>query len=383
MRTSPDVPAPHPPAAPATVRLRSPGEIVSSIPYLLGFAPQDSLVVLGLRDRALALTCRLDLADCGLDVSRRSVVHALGNAGADRVLLVAFAPSRPPATGAMTSMARRLSRAGLLVRDRISVVEGRWFDEECSDHRCCPPEGVPVADHDWSPSAMGLQALTRGFRADRASVVAECHPDRPALQAALRSELLGRLAGPTGLDDDDVAGALVAVLGWGPSGPPSPGQLARAAGATAVPAVRDVCYAIVAPEVLMGARPALRPLHEALVRAGSLVGDLDAHGTVRGPDARDRLLRRVLSWVRNLPDDLPEVTMPALVVAATAHWCAGDGARARTLVERAHALDAEPLPMLATLAGCLARGVRPASPSTASRPRGRGPRGGRRGLSAV
>jgi hypothetical protein len=382
MRISPDIPAPRQTAAPATVRLRSPGEIVSSVPYLLGFAPDDSLVVLGLRDRALALTCRLDIVDCSLEVSRRSVVQALGNAGADRVLLVAFAPSRPRANDAMASVARRLSREGLCVGDRISVVAGRWFDEECSDARCCPPGGVPVADHDSSPSAMGLQVLTRGFRADRASVVAECHPDRPALQAALRCELLSRSAGRAGLDDD-VAAALVAVLGWGPSGAPSPAQSAGAAVATAVPAVRDVCYAIVAPEVLMGARPAARPLHLALVRAGSLAGDLDAHGAVRGPDARDRLLQRVLSWVRNLPDDVPEVTMPALVVAATAHWCAGDGARARTLVERAHALDAAPLPMLDTLAGCLARGLRPEPPSTASGSRGRGPRGGRHGLSTV
>lgn len=48
------------------------------------------------------------------------------------------------------------------------------------------------------------------------------------------------------------------------------------------------------------------------------------------------------------------------VIAAMAHWCAGDGALARVLVERASALDAPRPGMLETLQMSLMHGVRPA-----------------------
>jgi hypothetical protein len=369
-----------PPATTPTIRLRSPGEIVSAIPYLLGFSPQSSLVLLGLRDKQLGLTCRVDLGDTVDAQCARSVIEALTRSGAQRALLVAYGAGRAVTAVALTTMTEQLEAAGIVVPERISVVGDRWFDEACTDTRCCPAEGVPVADHDEAPSTMSFHALSGGYRQDRAAVVAECYPDRPVLTAAIRSELQRLVADDRELTEGDVLAALVAVLGWGSGAPPTAAQLALAATASADPLVRDVCYAVVAPGMTGEHEPDLQRIHRRLSSAGAAGGDLDRAGVLLDGEARDRVLDRVLAWVRNLPDDVPLATMPALVIAAVAHWCAGDGARARTLVERAHALDAEPLPMLETLTTCIAHGVRPAE---LGRLAGDRPGRGRRGRSVA
>ncbi|MCA1782958.1 MAG: DUF4192 family protein [Dermatophilaceae bacterium] len=359
MRTSPSPITPVSPATPA-IRLRSPGEIVSAVPYLLGFSPVSSLVLLGLSGRQLTLTCRVDLTDAADEQCSRSVSEALIRSGADRVLLVAYGSDRAEAAAGITEMTTGLDRAGIAAGDRVSVVDDRWFDEDCTDERCCPSTGVAVADHDQAPSTMSFHALAGGYRQDRAAVVAECYPDRPLLTAAIRSEMQRLIGDDREIADDDVLTSLLSVLGWGSGETATPARLALSAVTTADPLVRDVCYAVVAPGMMGEHRPDLDDIYHPLRLAGAASGDLDPAGILLDTDARDRVLTRLLAWVRNLPDDVPAATMPALVIAAVAHWCAGDGARARTLVERADALDAQPLPMLETLRACIAHGVRPA-----------------------
>ena len=45
--------------------LTSPGELLTVVPYLLGFHPEDSIIVVCLRDQRLGLTQRLDLPSSG------------------------------------------------------------------------------------------------------------------------------------------------------------------------------------------------------------------------------------------------------------------------------------------------------------------------------
>ena len=62
MTSSPRSPAALPPAP--VVRMRDPGELIAALPYLIGFHPRDSLVVLtfgGPSGRRLGLTQRIDL----------------------------------------------------------------------------------------------------------------------------------------------------------------------------------------------------------------------------------------------------------------------------------------------------------------------------------
>lgn len=75
---------------PTVVRVGEPDELLSLVPYLLGFHPKQSLVVLALSGERVVLTARLDLdADRLLDGPRVAAIAA--GSGADRLVLVAYA----------------------------------------------------------------------------------------------------------------------------------------------------------------------------------------------------------------------------------------------------------------------------------------------------
>ena len=50
-----------PPEAPVRLRLSSPADILAAVPYLLGFSPQQSLVVICLHGKEIKLTMRVDI----------------------------------------------------------------------------------------------------------------------------------------------------------------------------------------------------------------------------------------------------------------------------------------------------------------------------------
>lgn len=354
---SPHLPSPAPQTV---VRMRSPGEIVSAVPFLLGFVPQDSVVLVGLRGKRVGLTCRLDLADAVCDDAMPMVIQALHRDQATAVILAAFGCDRSVTAPSLVAVRNRLTEAGLGVMEEVSVVDGRWFHETCSDARCCPFDGTPVVDHDLAPSTMALSAATSGYLSSRDDIIAKCAPDRPLLVSAIRAELEHVKAIPEEDDlcEDVLVGDMLAILGWGENGPPTPRQLARAAHLTRVPLIRDVWYAVAAPGMMRDHLPDLAEVHQRVTAAGRAHGDLDQAGILIDGTARDLVLDRLLQWVRNLPDDCPEAAMGPLVIAGMAHWCAGDGAYARTLTDRACRLQTKHLSMLQTLRACIEHGIR-------------------------
>ena len=54
----------HPSPEADTLSVRGPVELITAVPYLLGFVPERSLVLVAMQDTALIVTVRIDLADC-------------------------------------------------------------------------------------------------------------------------------------------------------------------------------------------------------------------------------------------------------------------------------------------------------------------------------
>ncbi len=46
-----------------TLQVRGPADLLAAVPYLLGFHPHESLVIIGLADNRVIVTARLDLTD--------------------------------------------------------------------------------------------------------------------------------------------------------------------------------------------------------------------------------------------------------------------------------------------------------------------------------
>lgn len=143
-----------------STRLRSPAEVVTAVPCLLGFHPTDSLVLLVLAPDTGALHCtvRLDLETPTHEILR--VAHDLtARLETSRLLLLAYPPTLKDwidsaAEDAVLDLDRQLDAAGLRLADALVVCEGRWWSMLCTDPDCCPiggtaiPVGIPELEVD-------------------------------------------------------------------------------------------------------------------------------------------------------------------------------------------------------------------------------------------
>lgn len=171
------------------VTLRSPADVVGALPYLIGFRPAESLVVLcleGSRRRA-GLTIRLDLPPPGHEGDAAdAVAEPVRRAGAGSAVLVVCteAPDDADAAGALAGAAladvltERLAGAGTQVVEALLVRAGRWWSYRC-DGPCCPPQGTSLPVEPTSAATRcAAEAVGRGHAplADRAALVASIGP---------------------------------------------------------------------------------------------------------------------------------------------------------------------------------------------------------------
>ncbi|MEP7019496.1 MAG: DUF4192 domain-containing protein [Pseudonocardiales bacterium] len=161
------------------LRIKGPADLLQAVPYLLGFHPESSLVIIGLDHEQLVVTVRLDLSDVDDRDVVGGAVAAMHRGGATQLVAAIYA--RAPRTGsrpllwhsAVAGFAAEAARVGCEVIDVLHVAGNRWWSYSCSDPVCCPADGRPLAD---DVSAFSAAATYAGMVA---------LPDRAALAAVL------------------------------------------------------------------------------------------------------------------------------------------------------------------------------------------------------
>ncbi|MEN8652398.1 DUF4192 domain-containing protein [Streptomyces sp. 21So2-11] len=146
------------------ITLRGPAELADALPYLMGFHPTDSVVMVALHGRRGRFGGRLrlgiprsprewqpvsdQLADCLVDGSERR---------GDRPDGIVIFLCQDPAAGEsgrqtmerLRPFAQQLRTAcGALdvpVLEALCISDGRYWSYCCPDARCCPPEGSALA----------------------------------------------------------------------------------------------------------------------------------------------------------------------------------------------------------------------------------------------
>jgi Domain of unknown function (DUF4192) len=141
-----------------TVRVSSPGELVSMIPSLLGFSPQDSLVVLLFAgEGSLVCTMRVDLNTPVVEVSRR-IVDLAAREHVTGIVCAVYAESTQWRESAgslwLDEILADVLTVGVRGMDALLVVDGRWWSLFCERPDCCPPDGHVIAD-------VAMMSLTR------------------------------------------------------------------------------------------------------------------------------------------------------------------------------------------------------------------------------
>jgi hypothetical protein len=332
----------------STLPVRSLREFLAAVPYVLGFHPADSVVVVALRGARIAFAARHDLPDLGTD-AEQARAHAARTAelvvrqGAERAIVIGYGdPAR--VTPAVLRATEALRRRHFPVIDELRVTGGRFWSYGCKDLDCCPVDGTPCGPGD---TAVAARATYQGKVAlpDRDAFVAQLAPvagDERSAMAAATDRAVERLAGlHTG---DDITRAVLR------------------AGRTAV---RDAERRY---------RSGSRLTNDDAAWLGVLLRDIRVrdHAWERcgAEDWRLRLWTDVLRRVQP-----PYVPAPGGLLAFTA-WRQGQGALAAAAVDRALRADPD-YPMAQLIGQALDEGLPPALLDEPRRA-GPAPRAGRR-----
>lgn len=310
------------------LRLQSPADVVSAVPYLLGFHPSDSVVVLGLRRAKLVFHVRADLlpreksGPVETTEAARHLVWLLRVQAATGAIVVGYGEASR-VTALALATASEVRGSGLTVIELMRVANGRYWCYECQDPACCPPEGHPV---DIPSSLIAAQATLAGFTAlpDRDALVKTlAAPAGPALGAAkvaverARTRLAGR-----GDRDGDGSALTEAIRRYADGGRLTDDEIALLT-------------------VSLKDDTALRD--EAWSRVDAPGSTISVHSAL---------------WTDVVCRCDPDLVVAPAVVLGYACWLLGDGVRAGIAIDRALAVDPECTAAL-LLSELLSRAVHP------------------------
>lgn len=150
----------------APISLTGPASIVEAVPYLLGFTPTDSLVLVGLQDTHLSVTARVDLDTLEDPTHLAELMTTLAtNANSTHVIAITYGQRTERAT-----IARAAAAANLKLVEHLQVDAGRYWSLTCPIAGCCPSEGRPLpAGHAVAAEFVGLGASTLASRDELAA----------------------------------------------------------------------------------------------------------------------------------------------------------------------------------------------------------------------
>jgi hypothetical protein len=171
------------------IRISEPGELIEAIPYLIGFHPRESLVLIGFSDdggtavatRQVQVGMRVDLpSEPVTSTDLAELAEALTRSAARSVVAV-IVTDVPGATPRLDDrwehlgevLGQALSDEGIVLLDLLLADAERWWSLCCEDEQCCPADGTPRVD---GCSVTAAEATVAGLVA---------LPDREAVESIL------------------------------------------------------------------------------------------------------------------------------------------------------------------------------------------------------
>ncbi|MFF4474317.1 DUF4192 domain-containing protein [Streptomyces sp. NPDC001599] len=160
-----DGPRPESPADEQQVTLRTPAELADALPYLLGYRPEDSIVLAALRDRdgrgRFGGRARLGIPASPDDWAGAAgqLVHGLVTGSERRGVrpeqMVAYLCQEPRRGETGREVMERLRPLAQKLRvecgaldipvvEALCISDGRFWSYCCDEEACCPADGLPV-----------------------------------------------------------------------------------------------------------------------------------------------------------------------------------------------------------------------------------------------
>jgi hypothetical protein len=165
--------------------MRGPGDVAVMIPYLLGFQPVESLVLVSLEEsrKRFGPLLRVDLVDPeeGRREQARRVVSVMSANAAGLVLVAAFSEDPGRADPMVDRVLDGLAGQGIAVEEAFRADGRRWWSYLCHNPLCCSPDGTR---YDASAARVAAEAVLAGmaFAPDRDALRSHLAPDRPEVR---------------------------------------------------------------------------------------------------------------------------------------------------------------------------------------------------------
>jgi hypothetical protein len=302
--------------------LSSPDAFLASVPHMLGFACDDSVVLVGLgpdgggRASQVLLTQRFNTPPGDFDAAQvrelaRAAAEPMGRAGSTEVIIAVFGSQAPPPGGDLPSgqlvddLVTALDEEGMGVKDALFTDGISRWSYGCDNPACCPPEGRVIPAEVRTHVAAEFAVAGSAMMPSRDALVREVAPAEQAVRDRVQACM--ETTAPTGA---------------------SP----RALEAWRDAAITDVTRALAPDEPVTS---------EQTAKALAGLGDVRVRDTVlwemsQDPGGPRAAVDGLSALVRSAPNGH---VAPAATVLAVAHWLGGDGARANVALDRALADD--------------------------------------------
>jgi len=132
------------------ITLTSPHDLRAAIPFLIGYHPENSLVLVALKDDNVGMAMRVDMPTDIAPESYDLLASHFQREAADAALIVAYVDSQSDPEAVLINTSAALLRAGISIKESLIVRDGRYRSMLCHDSECCPPLGSPIPDIDSS-----------------------------------------------------------------------------------------------------------------------------------------------------------------------------------------------------------------------------------------
>lgn len=127
--------------------LTSANDLITAIPFLIGFHPTNSIVLISVKDGAIGLAMRIDLPEHLVSEQIDLLAHHFLRDQSEAALLVAYMPeNRDDGDSILISLGAGLIRNGVDIQESIVVQSNRYRSIICRDQSCCPPIGKEIPE---------------------------------------------------------------------------------------------------------------------------------------------------------------------------------------------------------------------------------------------
>lgn len=140
--------------------LTSPHDLLAAIPFLVGYTPEDSIILISLHEDSINMAIRVDFPSEISDSDVAILIRHLQRDNAQRIISVFYLPKgATDSHQVIQQITAATSQLPFTLIESIIVKENRWRSLMCVDLECCPAGGSSMPDIDNSRIAVEQIAL--------------------------------------------------------------------------------------------------------------------------------------------------------------------------------------------------------------------------------